>query len=198
VTAEIIYHAAATGPHVRDDKVMNMPAGRPSKYNPVVYGLTDKDGVVFYVGQTKNLQQRMSAYKSGRCHGNRSLSAMIEKHGVNHVILRSGCKDLTSEEFEEIEARSGLVNLITSRSQALRYAKTTKPWIVSGVASPSTAYMRHMKNAFNTSCQWMKDELNSQSDGDRVKSELRIAQTFLQTPIGPACNKWMEAINGRA
>lgn len=168
------------------------------KRRPVIYGLLDKSGDVFYVGKTVNLTKRMAAYKSGRFHGNRALAAKIEENGLAHIILRSDCEDINAEEFAEIQSRSGLVNLITSPRQPLRYAKSNKPWVLPGVTLPSTAYMRHMRNAFGVSCKWMKDALNAQSDEERVKSERRIAENFSATAIGNACSKWMRTIDGRA
>lgn len=168
------------------------------KRKPIIYGLVDKAGDVFYVGKTVNLTKRMAAYKSGRFHGNRALAAKIEENGVVPVILRSECGDINAEEFAEIQSRNGLVNLITSPHETLRYAKSNKPWVFPGVMLPSTAYMRHMRNAFGVSCKWMKDALNAQDDEERVKSERRIAEIFSDTAIGNACSKWMGAINGRA
>ena len=173
-----------------------MPAGRQKK--GVVYGLCDESGVVFYVGQTVNLKSRMADYRSGRCHGNAMLLDKIAQHGVHHVILHENPENLTVSEFAEISARAGLVNLIRSEEEALRYAKSTKKWVVPGVQLPSTAYMLHMRNAFGKSCKWLKIKLNSMSEIERFDTEKRFAVAFLGTSIGKSCSKWMEATDGRA
>jgi predicted GIY-YIG superfamily endonuclease len=173
-----------------------MPAGRPT--NGVIYGLVDRDGKVFYVGQTKNLKKRISAYKSGRFHQNGGLADMISMHGVNPVVLRDDPDNLTEAEFEEISERSGLVNLILSKDEALRYAKSTKPWAVAGLQLPSTIYMRHMRNAFGQSCEWLKRHIVTLSQEDRLSLEKRFSDTFAASTIGRQCKEWRDAIDARS
>jgi predicted GIY-YIG superfamily endonuclease len=171
--------------------------GRPTKFS-IIYGLTDGDGSVFYVGQTKNMQKRMAAYRAGSFHGNRDLAEKVFAHGVRPVVLREGCENLTAAEFEEIAARKGLVNLITSEAQALRYAKSNKPWRVVGAETPSAAYMRHMRNAFGVSCDWLKQAIKAASDGRRMEIERGLAAAFDTSSIGQKCRAWVGAVDARA
>jgi predicted GIY-YIG superfamily endonuclease len=173
-----------------------MTAGKSTK--GVIYGLVDRNGKVFYVGQTKNLKKRISAYKSGRFHQNGGLADMIFLHGVNPVVLRDDPDDLTEAEFEEISARSELVNLILSKDEALRYAKSTKPWAVAGLQLPSTIYMRHMRNAFGQSCEWLKRHIATLSQQDRLSLEKRFSDIFVASAIGGQCKAWREAIDARS
>ena len=173
-----------------------MPAGRHKI--GFIYGLADADGRIFYVGQTTNIKKRMATYRRGSCHGNLVLQDLVSKHGVNCVILREGLMDLTKAEFEEIGSRDGLANLILSEKQSLRYAKSSKPWEVCGLTLPSTAYMRHVRNAFGVSCEWMKKHLSNLAPNERLEVEKRISRIFSASAIAKPCKLWMEAIDGRA
>lgn len=163
----------------------------------VVYGLCDDVGNVFYVGQTVSLRRRMASYRSGRFHGNAALAAKVDAFGLNVVVLRECTEGLTKAEFEEIAARGDLVNLIKTEGEALRYAASSKPWVVPGLQLPTTVYMRHMRNAFGQACGRLKKQLVIMTDDERLAVELRFAETFAKTGIGSACGKWVDAINAR-
>ena len=156
-----------------------MPA---SSVKTVIYGLCDKEGAVFYVGKTRNLKKRMTAYKSSNFHGNRKLGEMIKKNGVRYVILREVEYDSTQAEFEEISKLSGLVNII--KDPRLPFLSGgQKDWTVNGTKHPTALYKNTMRIRFGDSCQWLDDALKNMDTKKRLDIEMKFAEFLLTTSV---------------
>ncbi len=169
-----------------------MPAGRPTKYDPsfcdrVIYGLHDGCGNIFYVGKSASFRKRLSAYRAGRFHGNRGLEAAVNEFGLHWIVLEENPLDMNAAEFFHIEARPGLVNLITDRDRALMFAPSNKPWHVPGVKCPSEQYLTMMRNRFGIKMPDVKSALKAMTDTDRVASERRFAKLLGPKP---SIKKW--------
>jgi predicted GIY-YIG superfamily endonuclease len=140
-----------------------------------IYGLLDKNDQVFYVGRTKNLNKRMSTYRSLNAHDNEDLLKKLKENGVRYVILRECFYSADCHEYEEIRKRSGLVNIIKDPRKPFHSWRPKKIWQVDGSRSPSTSYFLHMKNAFGHDCSDIKRQLKEMSDKNRMAYEMKLS-----------------------
>lgn len=171
-----------------------MPAGRPTKYDAVVYGLHDGSGTIYYVGKTKRFMARMACYRAGKSHGNAALASKLQQHGLHWTILQLNPADLNSAEFDEIESRTGLVNVIRSRNQQIGDVGGTVPWRVAGTRCPSEHYRLKMRNSFGDTVKWVGETLSAMNALERVAAEHRFADVFENAGLGAVVAKWREGM----
>jgi len=164
----------------------------------VIYGLTDSNGRVFYVGQSKNLKKRLRSYKCGCFHGNKRLEKSVKKHGLNHVVLRSvNLEYLDQAEYEEISKRSRLTNVIMDPRKPFCSFKEKKPWVVPGVKAPSSMYLHNMRIRFGKKCEQFKDALSKKTDEERMVVEMKLAERLLGVGLDDQIEKWSFSISKR-
>lgn len=144
---------------------------------PVVYGLCDADGDVFYVGQTRNAARRFQSHRENRS-GNRRLKSKLASLGrsVRVLVLHQSPASLNDVEREEIRARGRvLVNLIGADSSV--WSKhSAVPWAAgTGVLAPS-AYA--VSRANPDLKRLARQKLAAMSPAERCMAEIDLYREF--------------------
>lgn len=131
----------------------NLPsAARPmslakSVKGGIVYGLCDlRDGVIVYVGQTKNAHKRFESYRAGKCHNPR-VNDWINATGreLGFFVLADNPADINASERDWVQKLPNLFNVTMGGEYA--WAKhVSQPWMAgTGYRCPSSMAMNHLK-----------------------------------------------------
>ena len=169
-----------------------------SDVGPIVYGLAGADGVIVYVGATRNPARRFAYYRSNKnCHNDR-LSAWLESSECFVHVLHRGLDGLFDAERAEIKARPDLFNLIGGGEQNWR-EHAQKPWMAgTGVLCPSALALRRMAMFGHPCHHAVKVIVTAQraamTDRQRAAYEVNVARTL------PQCNrvkKWLNITSQR-
>jgi hypothetical protein len=169
-----------------------------SGMGPIVYGLAGADGVIVYVGATRNPSSRFACYRSNKnCHNERLSAWLVNSDCFVHV-LHKGLDGLFEAEKSQIKARSGLFNLIGGGEQNWR-DHAQKPWMAgTGALCPSAIALRKMKidgyPCHNAHKQILDRRKSKMSDHERALFEVRLAMGM------PFCNrikKWLDIAGPR-
>ena len=165
---------------------------------PVIYGLLDNEGEVYYVGQTKKLKNRISCYRRGEFHGNKKLERKALSSGeINFCILAHNPEDLNQSEFEEISKREDLCNIIKDPRNVLACQLERKPWNVKGTSTPSRLWFMSMRNKFGKKCDDVKDAISKMNDSERMKYECSMAEMFCKAGMEKKVERWvLGVLNG--
>lgn len=169
-----------------------------SNADPIVYGLSSEDGVIVYVGATRNPARRFAYYRSNKnCHNHR-LSTWLKENEVFVHILHVGLNGLFDAERKEIKARDNLFNLIGGGEQNWRQ-HAQKPWMAgTGILCPSALALRQMAVLGHPCHHAIKSivaaQRNAMTDLERTVYEVNVARTL------PQCDrvkKWVSLTGGR-
>jgi hypothetical protein len=171
---------------------------------PMVYGLCLDDGVIRYVGMTRNAYSRFRAYRSPRFKGNDALLAWLKDNAdrVFFVCLHSGGDGLADAEKRWIKKLRGqCFNIVSGGVQSWR-VNERKPWAAGrGVLPPSSWVISRFARAKDwdgyAEATAIRDEIVSKmSDADRCAYELVIAKEH-RSVVRHRHQKWLQACADR-
>lgn len=177
---------------------------RQAPKSPMVYGLCLDDGMIRYVGMTKNAHNRFRAYRSPRFNGNDALLTWLKDNAgrVFFVCLHSGSDGLADAEKRWIKKLRGqCFNIVDGGVQSWR-VNDRKPWTAGrGILSPSSWVISRLAGAKNQTAYLeaisIRDNaINGMSDAERCIYELNIAKDHREV-IGTRHQKWIEACADR-
>jgi len=172
--------------------------------SPMVYGLCLDDGVIRYVGMTKNAYSRFRAYRSPRFKGNDALLAWLKKSKgrVFFVCLHDGLDGMADAEKLWIKKlRHQCFNMISGGVQSWR-VNDRKPWTAGrGILPPSTWIISRFARANDwgsyAEATAIRDKIVSEmSDADRCAYELAIAREHREV-VEQRHQKWLDACADR-
>lgn len=157
---------------------------------PVVYGLCDLTGKIFYVGKTVCPRRRFQAHREGKSK-NRPLSDRIRALGsdLRIVVLERSPSDINAAERLQIAAHDGLLNLIGADSHF--WAKNSEvPWAAgTGVHCPSVYLAVGLSAERRDAIRKIKA---SMTDADRCKYEASLFFD-LERSVQKKLLRWYEA-----
>ena len=170
----------------------------------MVYGLCLDDGVIRYVGMTKNAYQRFRAYRSPRFSGNDALLSWVKENlgSVKFVCLHSGEEGMPDAEKHWIKRLGAqCFNIVSGGAQTWR-VNDRKPWSAGrGILPPSSwviaRYSRAQDYEGQRAAQAIRDNaVSGMSDAQRCEYELSIAKEHRE--VMPARHqKWLELCHDR-
>ena len=96
---------------------------------PVVYGLSNSDRGIFYVGQTVNIANRMRGYTNpANCHNKELADYLVQNPEFVIEILEYNPVDLTASEYDHIQQRIGGIFNIALNPYVMDKVRSVKPW----------------------------------------------------------------------
>ena len=147
---------------------------------PVVYGLSNSDRGIFYVGQTVNIYNRMRSYTNpANCHNKELADYLVQNPEFVIEILEYNPGDLTASEYEHIRQRIGSVFNIALNPYIIAKVRSVQPWNAgSGRRCPSGHMMwraaRASKRGLKDSFKEILDVIGKMSVSERCAFEVSV------------------------
>jgi hypothetical protein len=166
----------------------------------MVYGLCLEDGVIRYVGMTKNASSRFRAYRSPRFKGNKALLDWLKENEgrVFFVCLHDGIDGIADAEKRWIkELRDQCFNMISGGVQSWR-VNDRKPWTAGrGILFPSAWVIAWFARAKDwdgwRDAQAIRDKaVKDMNDAQRCAYEIAIAIEHREV-LKSRHQKWLDA-----
>jgi len=167
---------------------------------PIVYGLQDSSGALFYVGKTTIAAKRFASYKKGLCHGNLALGEKLSEGGVSVIILSRSPENISDTEKHFIKKyRDQLINVVGIKTQF--YNSAIKPWFAgTGIRHPSDGMMFcAAKTSELTVAEAFKDVYdirNKMTDAERCAFEVSIYRDMMAV-LKKRYSRWFESCSAR-
>ena len=170
----------------------------------MVYGLCLEDGVIRYVGMTKNASSRFRAYRSPRFKCNNALLKWLKenKGRVFFVCLHDGLDGIADAEKRWIkELRGQCFNMISGGLQSWR-VNDRKPWTAGrGILFPSAWVISRFARVKDwdgwKNAQAIRDEVvKGMDDAQRCAYEIAIAMEHREV-FKTRHQKWIDACGDR-
>lgn len=166
---------------------------------PMVYGLCLDDGVIRYVGMTRNAYNRFRAYRSPRFNGNDPLLDWLNGNRgmVRFVVLSDDESRLLEDEKIWIKKlRNQCFNIMSGGSQSWR-VNAKKPWSAGRGVLPPSSWVISRYAAAKRWSDWrdailIRDsEIDGMTDAERCLYELGIAHEHRRL-IPSRHQKWID------
>lgn len=149
---------------------------------PVVYALCTLNGEIFYIGKTKNANNRFRTYMTPKnCHSSLIAGKIAKSGGFMVKILDWNPSDLSNAELQRIKQFEGkTVNIVNIGNLQFK-PMGASPWSAGiGTSTPSSFLMNNLKMNLHSPqlSKKLRKIIQNMDDARRCVFELEVFQTL--------------------
>ena len=164
---------------------------------PIIYGLSNDDRGIFYVGQSINMKKRIFSYTgNANCHNLELGKYLSANPNFSIEILEYNPDDLSASEYAHINERVDSIFNIALNPFMEGRIRSVKPWNAgSGVRCPSYHLMwvaaKYSGKKLNESFRDVISVIKKMSDSDRCAFEISVYKD-MNSQTQKTLGKWLD------